>query len=192
MNALILNGERNNESMLYAAEGIVRKELLSAGWQADIIALREKEIAPCMGCFGCWLKTPGVCVLDDFGREIASLAVGSDVMIFLTSITFGGYSSELKKAIDRFACPMLLPLFTKIKGEIHHKARYNPLPDLIAIGVLPERDDGSERVFKGLVERNAVNLHCRISQSAVFYESQGPESIAKEMRFLLEKIGREK
>ncbi len=188
MKALILNGERNNESLLSVAEAVVRKEVSSAGWQADGVLLREKKIAPCMGCFGCWIKTPGICAIDDFGRDLARMAVRCDVIIFLTPITFGSYSSELKKAVDRFACSMLLPFFMKINGEIHHKPRYKPLPDLIGIGMLPERDEESERIFAGIIKRNGLNLHCRVAKSAVFYGSQDALSMTNEVRSLLKSV----
>ena len=166
----------------------VAGELSVQGWQAETIVLREKKIALCTGCFGCWVTTPGVCVIDDFGQEAARMAIQSNVLIYLTPVTFGGYSFELKKAVDRFACSMLLPFFKKIDGEIHHKARYQPLPSLIGIGVLPGPDEEAERIFTTLVERNAVNLHSPTSQSAVFYEHQDPELIRKKVRTLLGKV----
>jgi hypothetical protein len=188
MNALILNGERNNENMLHAAEEILRKELVRSGWQTDSILLREKKIAPCTGCFFCWMKTPGICTINDFGREVARMAAGSEFLVFLTPITFGGYSSELKKAVDRFSCCMLLPFFTEINGETHHKPRYNPLPGLIGIGMLPAKDEESERIFRDLVARNAINLHSRRTQSTIVYESQARESVAGAVRSLLSKL----
>jgi hypothetical protein len=110
-------------------------------------------------------------------------------MIYMTPVTFGGYSSELKKAVDRFACPMLLPFFTRIEGEVHHKARYKPLPRLLGIGVMPCPEAESEQIFAKLVERNAINLHSPASRSVVYYSSQDKEqmeeflpSILKEMK----------
>ncbi|MEI6797484.1 MAG: hypothetical protein WCK39_11525, partial [Methanomassiliicoccales archaeon] len=32
------------------------------GHLMDVIPLRELDIAPCIGCFGCWTKTPGSCI----------------------------------------------------------------------------------------------------------------------------------
>jgi multimeric flavodoxin WrbA len=188
MKALILNGERKNESALDLVAEAVAGELTLQGWQAETIVLREKKIALCTGCFGCWIKTPGVCVIDDFGREAARMVIGSNVLIYLTPITFGGYSSELKKAVDRFACSMLLPFFKKIEGEIHHQPRYQPLPSLIGIGVLPGPDEESERIFTKLIARNAINLQSPASHSAVFYNHQDPEFIRKEVRTLLGRV----
>jgi len=188
MKALILNGERKNESALSLVSEAVAEELSEQGWQAETIVLHEKKIARCTGCFGCWVTTPGVCVIDDFGREAARMVIGSNVLIYLTPITFGGYSSELKKAVDRFACLLLLPFFKKIEGEIHHQARYQPLPSLIGIGVLPDPDEESERIFTKLVARNAINIHCPASHSSVFYNHQDREFIRKEVRTLLGRV----
>lgn len=185
MKALVLNGERRGESTLSLVQETITETLSSRGWQAETILLRAKKIARCAGCFGCWTKTPGICVIDDFGKEIARKAAQSDFVVFLTAVTFGGYSSELKKAVDRFACPMLLPFFTRIGGEVHHKARYASLPGLIGIGVLPSPDEESERIFRELVKRNALNFHSPVALAAVYYGSQDPEQVREGLRSLL-------
>ena len=185
MKVLILNGERMGESVTGLVHETVVHSLSLDGWPVETILLREKKIFRCTGCFGCWTKTPGVCVIDDFGRELARKVIQCDLMIYLTPITFGGYSSELKKAVDRFACPMLLPFFSKIDGEVHHKARYKPLPRLIGIGVLPRPEEESERIFAKLVERNAINLHSPAAHSVVYYHSQDREQIGEGLRSLL-------
>lgn len=188
MNVLVLNGERKNENTLNLVGEIVSRELTMNGWQAETILLWEKNIARCTGCFGCWVKTPGICVINDFGREVARLVVQSDLLILLAPVTFGGYSSELKKAMDRFACPILLPFFMKIGDEVHHKARYKSLPNLIGIGTLPRPDEESERIFTDVVNRNSINLHSRSSQSAVFYSSHDPEFIQQRVRSIFRKV----
>ena len=43
MKALVLNGERNNESALSLVAEIVTKELSFNGWQAETVLLREKR-----------------------------------------------------------------------------------------------------------------------------------------------------
>ena len=188
MKALILNGERKGEDVVTLVHEATVHALSLNGWHGETFVLRDAKIARCTGCFGCWTRTPGVCVIDDAGRELAKKVVRSDLVIYLTPVTFGGYSSELKKAVDRFACPMLLPFFTKIHGEVHHKARYKPLPRLIGIGVLPGPEEESERIFRKLVERNAVNLHSPASQSAIYYRSQSPEQIGEGVRSLLSRV----
>lgn len=99
---------------------------------------REQKIAYCLGCFECWTKTPGRCRIADDGQAIAQAIIHSDLVIYLTPITFGGYSSALKMAVDRTIC-LISPFFTKINGEVHHRKRYAHYPSLLGIGLLPPR-----------------------------------------------------
>lgn len=188
MKTLVLNGERAGENSLSLVQETIIHVLSLEGSQVHTVLLREEKIARCKGCFGCWTKSPGVCVIDDYGRDLAKMAVQCDLMIYLTPITFGGYSSELKKAVDRFACPMLLPFFTTIDDEVHHKARYQPLPSLVGIGILQAPDNESEAIFKELIKRNAVNLHSPATQAIVYYNSHDQKYIEEEMKSVLRKI----
>ena len=59
----------------------------------------------------------------------------------------------------------------RTKGEIHHPMRYGREPRLAAIGVLPTADAESERIFHGLVRRNAINMHAA-PLSVVLHEGE--------------------
>ena len=143
--------------------------------------LRDEKIAYCLGCFECWTKTPGLCRIDDTGREVVESIIGGDLVIYLTPITFGGYSSELKKAVDR-SIGLLSPFFTRIDGEVHHQARYDRYPSLLGIGVLPASHPVQEQIFDTLVGRNAINLHAPRHCSLVLCRSQEPAAAAAALR----------
>lgn len=98
------------------------------------------------------------------------------------------YSHELKKALDRFPCPVLLPFFAKINGEIHHAKRYDKYPTLVAIGVLPNPDEESESTFATLVDRNGINLHTTAISSLV-YSTDKPDVIKEKIVSTLSKAG---
>ncbi len=159
MNAIILDGSTGHENILTTYNNHVKVELEDRGWDVEIIHLWQEHIATCIGCFGCWLKTPGECIIKDKGQEIAGKVARSDLLILSTPITFGGYSYQLKKIMDRLI-PNILPFFTSINGEIHHKPRYEDNPNLLAIGYSPQNDPESERIFARLVNHNAINLYC--------------------------------
>jgi len=72
------------------------EELGSAGWSAEPILLHEVKIRSCLGCFKCWDTTPGICIQKDDAQEIVQKIIQSELVVFLTPLTFGGYSSELK------------------------------------------------------------------------------------------------
>jgi multimeric flavodoxin WrbA len=136
MKVTILNGALAGDSLVDHAAAALRDSLLAEGRRVTPWALRDEKIAYCLGCFECWTKTPGLCRIDDAGRDVAANVIGSDLTIYLTPITFGGYSSELKKAVDRIIC-LISPFFTRFDGEVHPRARYARYPDLLGVGVLP-------------------------------------------------------
>ncbi len=154
MNALILDGFTENHIISHK----VSSELNNRGWSVEIIHLSKEKIATCMGCFGCWLKTPGICILGDKGQDIAKKVIQSHLMVLVTQITFGGYSYHLKKMVDRFI-PNVLPFFINVDGEIHHQKRYEKNPDILAIGYLSQNDPESELIFRTLIKRNSINFH---------------------------------
>jgi hypothetical protein len=98
------------------------------------------------------------------------------------------YSSELKKAMDRFPCPVLLPFFVNIYGEVHHAKRYEKYPTLVAIGVLPNPDEESESTFTTLVGRNSINLHTT-AISSIVYSADKPDVIKEKVISTLSKVG---
>ena len=131
--------------------------LTERGYTVERLDLGSMEIADCTGCFGCWTKTPGRCVVHDDGARAAELFATSDVVVLMTPIVFGGYSYHLKKALDRSIC-FALPFFKRIEGEVHHPRRYDIEQRLVAIGLLPRRDEAAQKVFSELVRRNCLNL----------------------------------
>ena len=158
MNALILDGTSEvspfSERSLEALQEILDKHSISY----EVISLREKTIAHCRGCFGCWVKTPGICTIDDDARDITRKMIQSDLVVFFTPIRFGGYSHLLKAQLDRSIC-LILPMFGKFNGEIHHKKRYETYPSILGIGLLEEENSEYAVLFDENVRRNSLNLH---------------------------------
>src|SRR6056297_440553 len=167
MKALILNGEELDGLSLNQISKIIKEELKSNNTQVEEILLKEKEIADCLGCFKCWVKTPGTCIINDYGRKAAAELINSDLLIFLTPVRFGGYSYQLKKALDRMI-PLISPYFKKIAGEVHHKKRYSKYPSILAVGIMKEKNESQSKIFKELVERNSINFYSPHFKAEVF------------------------
>jgi multimeric flavodoxin WrbA len=126
----------------------------------------RKKIGNCAGDFFCWIRTPGMCNVNDDNRTIAEAIITSDLMVYLTPVTFGGYSSVLKSMVDH-QMQNVSPFFAKVEGETHHAKRYQKNPDLLAVGWLDAPDAQSEAVFRHLVQRNALNWHSKTWASDV-------------------------
>lgn len=166
MKALVLNGARDAHDMTDGVSQVVASILKDGGWETDRVTLYKTEIADCTGCGGCALKTPGVCVLPDAANEIMRMQVQSDLLVLLTPLTFGGFSSQLKKALDRMM-GVCLPIYRLYRKEIHHALRYREQARLLGISVASAYDEASASTFDLLIKRTALNLHSPVYASGV-------------------------
>jgi hypothetical protein len=182
--AVILNGAHHGDRPAAVLHEVLAAALAERGWEVEPFVLRDLEIAYCAGCLSCWERTPGECVVDDAARDIAGETARSDLVVFLTPVTFGAYSSELKKAVDRIVC-LLLPFFTSVRGETRHPARYRRVPKLLGLGVLARPDAEAERLFTALVGRNALSLRAPAHAAAVVGAGDSSEAMRDVVRGLL-------
>lgn len=187
MKAFLLNGTPRPEPTAELARDLLGRELRERGWELDELVLRDEKIAYCVGCLGCWLKTPGQCVVPDAGRKVPEGFITSDLVIYLTPVVFGGYSSELKKALDRMI-PIIMPFFTRVRGEVHHSKRYATYPSMVALGVLAEPDEEAAGIFRTLHARNAINAHAPRSSAAAVSAGQGEADLRTAVKSLLDNV----
>lgn len=159
MRAVVLNSLREGD-FGQAISDQVRSHLEHAGWITEEFILRHRKVAPCVEDFGCWIRKPGQCLINDDAQEITCSFLTCDLVVFLTPVTFGGYSSELKKVLDRSIC-FALPYFENVDGETHHPTRYDCMPVMFYVGTETTPDEQAESVFRGLVRRNALNMRPR-------------------------------
>jgi multimeric flavodoxin WrbA len=174
--AVLLNGALPGDTELDRLLNELYDALVSTGHIVQSFQLRDIPLAYCRGCFECWKKTPGVCRTKDAGPVIAKAIAQSDVLANITPITFGGYSSELKKALDRCIC-LVSPFSKRIHGEVRQRARYDHYPFLLTYGMLPEPDAEQERIFRLLVQRNAINLHAPGHAAEILYRGHDPQEV---------------
>ncbi|MCK5412054.1 MAG: flavodoxin family protein [Gemmatimonadetes bacterium] len=186
--ALVLNGALPGDETLAPVEEELLALLRETGATVRDFQLRDIPLAYCQGCFECWIKTPGLCKTDgDAGREITGAMMGSDLMVLLTPVTFGGYSSEIKKAMDRSIC-IVSPFFRRIDGEVHHRRRYRRYPAIAGVGVLREPDEKQERIFRTLVERNALNFDSPVTAVCVLPAGAPPSVVRDRLATSLEPV----
>jgi multimeric flavodoxin WrbA len=145
--------------------------------------LKDMNILPCRSCGICSIKTPGKCiVVDDDMPVILKAVASSSMLIMITPIVFGGYSSQLKKAVDKF---MLLatPLYSGKGGRLLHLPRYGH-KSLLGIGVTKNNSRFQEDSFRKLVAHNALNLQYANS-TLVFKPSDETAKIKRDIELAL-------
>lgn len=173
------NATALSESLL---EGFSEK-FRCAGALIREFRLQKGQLAHCIGCFGCWVKNPGACVQKDSMDEINRAYMNSDIVIYLSPIIFGGFSSQIKNALDR-SMPNISPFFTTQKGLTLHKARYPKYPVVLLIGYgdfIPAQDKETFTAWatnhhigrKAYICSSAKDRDAIISQIASLTERQG-------------------
>ncbi|MDR2951618.1 MAG: hypothetical protein LBU82_00090 [Treponema sp.] len=99
------------------------KFLIGGAGETMVIADNGK-IKPCVCCFGCWVKTPGRCVIKDGFENMGELWSKCGRLIIISRCVYGGFSPFVKNVLDRSVCPYQLPYFTQKNGETRHINRY--------------------------------------------------------------------
>lgn len=98
-----------------------------AGASIFRLNLAQKSIGHCLGCFGCWLKTPGICVLQD-DMEVALQSYNqADWLVLGTPLYHGTMTGLMKNFIDR-TIPTIEPWFVEDPlhpGRTIHPKRYD-------------------------------------------------------------------
>lgn len=114
------------------------------------------KIAHCVGCFGCWTKTPGKCVIRDDAVKIYPCIAQSDRVLYISRIKYGGYDTIMKTMLER-AIPVQQAFIRILDGETHHIQRA-VVPKQATIIAYGEISDEEQTLFRQLVDRNARNM----------------------------------
>ena len=98
-----------------------------AGAEIELIYVADLDVKPCLGCFTCWLKTPGRCVhRDDMApgskARVLEKVAASDVLVLGTPLYADGMTGTMKTMIERFV-PLVEPYFESVDGRTRHPGR---------------------------------------------------------------------
>ena len=157
------------------------------GYTTEAVTVRKGDLAFCAGCFSCWIKTPGECVISDGISEINKSAMSCDLLVYLTPVIFGQFSANIKTVIDRWL-PNLLPFFeTKPDGRSTHPGRYDSYPRHVFIGyadILSPADEALFREINGLRSETIKVLFWR-NDSKLLHEALEKNRTGKGREYIL-------
>lgn len=129
----------------------------------------QKDIHHCIGCFGCWVKTPGKCVIHDGYEGIGIDMSKCTELIFISRCCYGSVSPSVKMVQDR-AISYIHPDFVIRKGEMHHKRRYQNVISLSLYLYGENITDAEIETARTIIEGNADNYDGLVKEVR-FYQS---------------------
>lgn len=124
--------------------------------KGSVVINANEKSAPCQGCFKCWLKNAGYCVIKDKLQHIGAVIGASDQITIVSKITYGGYSSQIKKVLDR-SIGTSLPFFTYRGWKTHHMKRYRRKKSL-NIYLYGQCSKAEKETAQEFVKMNCINF----------------------------------
>ncbi|MBR0085819.1 MAG: flavodoxin family protein [Lachnospiraceae bacterium] len=133
MKILVLNGSPKKKSDTFRLTDAFLKGLNKNNeHEVNIVNVIDKKIAPCRGCFACWQKADGHCIIRDDQNDILDLYRTADVIIWSFPLYCYSMPSHLKAVLDR-----TIPLITmKMVQGPDGTVRHVPLADFSKIHTL--------------------------------------------------------
>jgi hypothetical protein len=142
--------ENENSELFEAIQNLYDEPL-------NIITLREQSINKCIGCWNCWVKTPGRCVMKDQMADSYNDYVNSDTVVIVMETAQGFINHQAKAFLDR-TIPHYHPYIEMVDGECHHVARYERYPDMVFYFDPEGLTDQEEQVTEDYLYRTAYHF----------------------------------
>ena len=137
MKVLALNGSpRMKASSTYHMLTPLLEGMQTAGAETELIHIRKLDLEACIGCYTCWVRTPGECIHKDKDSMVAAMGHynTADLVIYGTPLYHFSMSGIMKTFIDRTLPriePWLIP-HPDIPDVTFHPERFHK-PDKIML-----------------------------------------------------------
>ena len=98
--------------------------LREAGATVTDVDLTSQNILPCLGCYHCWLITPGQCVHSDDMSALLERILDADVIVCATPLYYYSMSSSLKVFFERTLPLTQEGLQPSARGMVRNNTRH--------------------------------------------------------------------
>lgn len=172
MKILLIDGcSEERDAPLGSYLDAFEKQLTAAGDTVQRLVLKDLEIHECIGCYTCWLKTPGLCCFRDGQETVLRKAVETDRIIWASPVRMGFVTAQVKRSSDRLL-PLIHP-FLRVNGDrMAHEPRY---AQTATSGLLlypgPDADPETLGILKDLYHRYAFVLTTELTPEEAAYET---------------------
>ena len=201
------NAEKGNTAIILNAflEGVRH-----VGADVELHYTKKLKINPCLGCYSCWLKTPGVCVQKDDMNALLPKIFSSEVVVFASPLYIWNVNGPMKNFMDRML-PLAKPELVEEGEYLRHPPREGVKSSKFVLVSTGSLWDGSNfdpllayfggmcqlrgKEFVGaLLRPHAAYLRQPASQDVIEAAREAGKELVEEGRFsweTLHKLGRE-
>ena len=162
MKAIGINGSpRMKSSSTWHIMQPFLEGLQDAGWETEVIHVRQLDLQPCIGCFNCWVRTPGVCIHRDGMSGALERYNQADLVVYGTPLYHFTMSGLLKTFIDRATLPRIEPWLVDEGTITGHPQRFDKPKQMFLISPcgFPEFDhfDALVDTFKFMAKMTGLD-----------------------------------
>lgn len=163
MKISIFNGSpRGERSVTHLIVREFMKGAAEARAECEYVLLGDKDVRPCLGCFDCWLASPGECVQNDDVAPLLKSFMTSDVAVIASPVYLESVTGIMKNFLDRML-PLADPHIDKTAdGEYVHSRRFQRYPDMVLISNSGFPGQEQFDVFREQMRGLARHLHTKI------------------------------
>lgn len=165
MKILLLRANPRKSGYTEYVTNLVLEGVRAAGATVVDIDLTTRHIAHCLGCYHCWLATPGRCVHNDDMTPLLESVLDAELVLCATPLFHYSMSSYLKLFMER-TLPLTMEGFEltpsgRMRNRTRYPGRWNKKHlAWIAAGAFrsPDNFAGLETSFRLLAE--GMNMVC--------------------------------
>lgn len=134
MKVLVLNAspKGNNSGTMKITESFLEGHKKLHECEVNTIDIYSLDIKPCRGCFECWHKTPGICVIRDDMAECLEILIEADLIIWSFPLYHFSMPAKGKMFLER-TLPTILPELVKTPNGCVHPSRYDKEQKVVLI-----------------------------------------------------------
>lgn len=196
---LVINGSpRKDEGFTFFYLQHLLKGFEEAGAEVEVVNVYDKRIniEPCRGCFTCWTKTNGVCVINDDANELLKKIDNVYLTVYAFPLYISSIPAKLKALFDRrfiFLQPFFIPYHNLTRHPLRNKKeRYMVLFSVCGFSEI-EHFKPLLETFKGIARNSHTPLIATILRpgAEALYGFPYGRDYLKKVLDSLEQAGRE-
>lgn len=125
--------------------------------EVTVKSMGQASMKACIGCWNCWVKTPGKCVMQDDMSAIYTDYVNSSAVVLLVDTAQGFVDHRAKCFLDR-TIPHYHPYIQLKNNECHHMPRYDSYPDIYFYYDTEALTNSEDKVIEDYLYRTAFHF----------------------------------